>query len=101
MLAYGFVMLWLPKIICYAAIAATLVYLHRLWRRTGNWGFCLLAIVSALGFVLSLTSASISVALGVVWSRAFFAWWSAAMAALGVIAWRKIFSRYASGRPDA
>ena len=66
-----------------------------------NWGFCLLAIVAGLGVALSLSSASISAALGAVWSRAFFAWWSALMAALGVIAWRKISSLYASGTPGA
>lgn len=39
MLAYGVVLLWLPNIVCYAAIAATIAYLHRLWRRTGTGVF--------------------------------------------------------------
>jgi hypothetical protein len=90
MLPFQIIYLWVPQIIGFGCFLFMFMLMLRAWRRTGNNGFLMLAIIAAVGEIQFLTlkfGGWLFPALGTIIRAANHAWISSLLGLAGVAAW--------------
>jgi hypothetical protein len=103
MLLFQIIYLWTPQVIGFACFVLVLVFMLKVWRKTRNTGFLILAILAALGEIRFLTlrfSGWLFPSVSGIDLAARSAWFSSLLGIAGVIAWWLINKQLAAKECD-